>query len=75
MLVQPLGFVAGDRRSQHDQYHAVIDRIDEVVADGPASFWLLDLEEHGLSREPGTLWRAFCIGDGCHAAGTLASCL
>mgnify|MGYP003665446318 CR=1 FL=1 len=40
-LGQPLGFVAGNRKSQHDQYHRAIDLIEQAAQEGPESIYLV----------------------------------
>tara|TARA_A100001391_G_scaffold197464_1_gene177621 strand:+ start:250 stop:2337 length:2088 start_codon:yes stop_codon:yes gene_type:complete len=40
-LGQPLGFVAGNRKSQHDQYHRAIDLIEQAAQGGPESIYLV----------------------------------
>jgi|GEM_PF-1022622 len=38
---QPLGFVAGNRKSQHDQYHRAIDLVEQAAQGGPESIYLV----------------------------------
>lgn len=40
-LGQPLGFVAGNRKSQHDQYHRAIDLVEQAAQGGPESIYLV----------------------------------
>ena len=56
-VTKPLSFLAGDRQSQHNQYHNAMDMIEQVVRDGPESLWRMQLQQANLSSEKAELNR------------------